>query len=218
MRSTQLQRLREVITENLRVQRDGQPIEYIDSGNVVVDACTRQNHVIFARRGCGKTLLLHYSARRLKTGDKSVYLNCEDFKRHSFPNVLIEILRALFREIDNNLSGWFGKSKRAKNIIADILKKLKDLQSRADVVDEDVRKRKYSEAGTAFDASGGADIESFHLKFGARNEAKEQAEIERSFRVHTEKLQELDRWLPELKQSIRAFLSCLSRQNVLYFK
>jgi hypothetical protein len=107
MLSNQLQRLREVITENLRVQRDGRPIEYIDSGNVVIDACTRQNHVIFARRGCGKTLLLHYSARHLKVGDKAVYLNCEDFKRHSFPNVLIEILTALFREIDRNLTGWF---------------------------------------------------------------------------------------------------------------
>jgi hypothetical protein len=118
---------------------------------------------------------------------------------------LIEILRALFREVDNNLSGWFGKSKRAKNIIADILKKLEYLQSRADVVDEDVRKKKTLEAATTIDASGGADIDRFHLKFGARNEAKEQAEVERSFKVHTEKLQELDRWLPELKQSIRSF-------------
>jgi hypothetical protein len=62
----------------------------------------------------------------LKEDDKAVYLNCENFKRHSFPNVLIEILRALFREIDNNLSGWFGKSKRAKNIIKDSLKKLEE--------------------------------------------------------------------------------------------
>ena len=122
---------------------DGQPIEYIDSGNVVIDACTRQNHVIFARRGCGKTLLLHYSAKNLKVGDKAVYLNCEDFKRHSFPNVLIEILRALFREIDINLSGWFGKSKKAKNIIREILKKLEETQNRADVLDEDVRKNNH---------------------------------------------------------------------------
>ena len=28
---------------------------------------------------------------------KSIYLNCEDFKRHSFPNVLIEIRRGMER-------------------------------------------------------------------------------------------------------------------------
>ncbi|SIS77384.1 hypothetical protein SAMN05421788_1011131 [Filimonas lacunae] len=42
---------------------------------------------------------------------KTVYLNCEDFKTHSFPNVLVEILDAVFGELQRNLSGWFGKKK-----------------------------------------------------------------------------------------------------------
>jgi hypothetical protein len=86
------------------------------------------------------------------------------------------------------------------------------MQNRADVVDEDVRKKKLSESGTAVDASVGADVDAFHLKFGARNEVKEQAEVERSFKVHTDKLQELDRWLPTLKHSIREFFE-LSRST-----
>ena len=48
---------------------------------------------------------------------QSVYLNCEDFKHHSFPNVLIEILDALFHELENNLSGWFGKKRRSRQLI-----------------------------------------------------------------------------------------------------
>ena len=95
-----LSRLREVILESLRVQRDGMQIDYINVGHALQDACAKQNHAIFARRGCGKTLLLHHSSRVLKSDMKSIYLNCEDFKRHSFPNVLIEILSALFRELD----------------------------------------------------------------------------------------------------------------------
>lgn len=87
--------LRKVITENLRVQRDGQSIDYINVGMALQNACSKQNHAIFARRGCGKTLLLHHSSRALESDMKSVYLNCEDFRRHSFPNVLIEILYAL---------------------------------------------------------------------------------------------------------------------------
>ncbi|WP_461603720.1 hypothetical protein, partial [Aeromonas salmonicida] len=80
-----LEKLREVISENLRVQRDSDPVEYISVGTALQDAKAKQNHAIFARRGCGKTLLLHHSSRNLRPELKSIYLNCEDFKRHSFP-------------------------------------------------------------------------------------------------------------------------------------
>jgi predicted AAA+ superfamily ATPase len=95
-----IKKLRILITENLRVQRGGaKPIPYIDVGNVLLDAAARQNHAVFGRHGCGKTLLLHHSAKMLPEDIKPIYLNCEDFKKHSFPNVLIEILDALFGEL-----------------------------------------------------------------------------------------------------------------------
>lgn len=120
--SRNLSKLRTIIQESLRVQRgSAEQVAYIDTGNVLSDVCARQNHVIFARRGCGKTLLLHYSARRLGEGVHSVYLNCEEFKRHSFPNVLIEILDALFGELEKHLSAWFGRKKRSKELIRKIL-------------------------------------------------------------------------------------------------
>ena len=50
--NNQLQKLRTVITENLRVQRDGDAIDYVNVGVALTDACAKQNHVIFARRGC----------------------------------------------------------------------------------------------------------------------------------------------------------------------
>jgi predicted AAA+ superfamily ATPase len=105
-----LSKLRTVITENLRVQRGGaEGVPYIDVTNALSDVVARQNHAIFARRGCGKTLLLHYSKTKLPREIKVVYLNCEDFKNHSFPNVLIEILEAVFSELDKHLTGWFGR-------------------------------------------------------------------------------------------------------------
>src|SRR4051794_29620812 len=91
-----LAKLRLVITESLRVQLQTETIDYINVGHALNDAMARQNHAVFARRGCGKTLLLHQSAKGLPANIGAVYLNCEDFKRHSFPNVLIEILRSLF--------------------------------------------------------------------------------------------------------------------------
>src|SRR5437773_11798811 len=76
-----LARLREVITENLRIQRSGpRSIPYIDVSHALPDARSRQNHVIFGRRGCGKTLLLDNAAETIYPDRKTIYLNCEDFK------------------------------------------------------------------------------------------------------------------------------------------
>ena len=136
----QLEKLRLAINENLRVQRGGaDPVPYIDVGSVLSDVRARQNHAIFARRGCGKTLLLHHSSRALDPSIKTVYLNCEDFKRHSFPNVLIEILDALFGELEGHLTGWFGKKKKSRALISSIRKDLEALRTRADTQEQNVR-------------------------------------------------------------------------------
>lgn len=131
--------LRRKVQESLRVQIGTEGIAYIDASNNLDDATARQNHVIFARRGCGKTLLLHSSSRLADESISAVYLNCEDFKQHSFPNVLIEILKAIFLEIDRNLSGWFGKKKRSKEIIKGILGRLDLIRAEQDEVTESIK-------------------------------------------------------------------------------
>ena len=137
----QLADLRKVINENLRVQRAGaDPVPYIDVSSALSDICARQNHVVFARRGCGKTLLLHHSAKKLPTTVQSVYLNCEDFKHHSFPNVLIEILDALFFELESNLPGWFGRKKKTRDLISKIRNELATLREQEDDLQTDVVK------------------------------------------------------------------------------
>jgi hypothetical protein len=119
----QLAALRRVINENLRVQRSGaDPVPYIDVSSAMSDICALQNHAVFARRGCGKTLLLKNSAKQLPANVQPVYLDCEDFKHHSFPNVLIEILDALFAQLEEDLHGWlwFGRKKKSRDLIVKI--------------------------------------------------------------------------------------------------
>ena len=98
--------LRRVISDTIRVQLGGAAaIEYVDPAHFLFDAASRNNHVIFGRRGTGKTLLLHSIAKQIPKTYKAIYINCEDYKTHSFPNVLIEILDRLFDEIEKrNLS------------------------------------------------------------------------------------------------------------------
>jgi DNA-binding NtrC family response regulator len=128
-----LNALRKVINENLRVQLGGATsIEYVDVSNALGDVASRQNHVIFGRRGCGKTLLLHAAHKIADRTTRIVYVNCEDYKQHSFPNVLIEILDRLFAELQRNLSGWFGRKKRSRELIAEIRNDLSQLKESAD--------------------------------------------------------------------------------------
>src|SRR5271154_6122629 len=125
--------LRTVVQEGIRVQRDSsEQIDYIDAAHALSDAVARQNHVVFGRRGCGKTLLLHETERRVKEDIRIVYLNCEDYKQHSFPNVLIEILDHLFEELERNLAGWFGRKKRSRELIQHIRNELSQLKKHPD--------------------------------------------------------------------------------------
>ncbi|MGH8082834.1 MAG: hypothetical protein ACREP7_19810 [Lysobacter sp.] len=208
----ELKKLRVLIQENLRVQRvGGDRVPYIDGGTALVDAASRQNHVVFARRGCGKSLLLHSSASLLSEGNKAIYLNCEDFKRHSFPNVLIEILDALFGELEVHLRGWFEKKKQSKVLIQKIRHDLAQLRHKEDVTEQQVREL---EANTSGLAEGiGVDLGApgiGGIKLGGRQDDTRKKEVERTFRLRNDKLRELDNWLPTLKKQIAEFFSLSS--------
>ena len=202
----QLEKLRLSINENLRVQRGGaDQVPYIDVGSVLSDVRARQNHVIFARRGCGKTLLLHHSSRLLDSSIESVYLNCEDFKRHSFPNVLIEILDALFAELEKHLTGWFGKKKKSRDLIANIRKDLGELRTRADIQEQDVRETESRDQEGS--AGAAAEVRAAPVSLRAVSGIKERIkkETEKNYRTLDSKIQELDTRLPRIKTQIREF-------------
>ena len=202
----QLADLRRVINENLRVQRAGvDPVPYIDVSSAFSDICARQNHAVFARRGCGKTLLLHHSAKELPSDVQPVYLNCEDFKHHSFPNVLIEVLDALFVELERNLPGWFGRKKRSRDLIAEIRRDLERLRQQ-----EDESKTEVVESHIATEEEGAKAVGSITLKgFGLAGESTSHTgtstEVELRYAQRTAKLRELNTWLPMLKRQIREF-------------
>lgn len=201
-----LQELRSIIQESLRIQRGGaHDIAYIDTGNTLSDVMTRQNHVIFARRGCGKTLLLHHSASKLPPTIKAVYLNCEDFKKHSFPNVLIEILHALFGELEKHLTGWFGRKKKSRDLIKDIRGRLERLKSRNDAVDHAVREKTSSDKSLEGAVDARVAMAPISLGVGIKNTDVSRSEVERTYQERQEKLRELDNWLPDLKRQLREF-------------
>jgi Cdc6-like AAA superfamily ATPase len=218
VKKNQLNRLRTVITESLRVQQETEKIDYINVGSVLNDARAKQNHAIFARRGCGKTLLLRESGRDIGKGIAIIYLNCEDFKQHSFPNVLIEIMSQVFKKLDQNLWGWFGKSNKSKKIIAEILAKLDALQKAADQQVESVRQTNDRETSGSVDVSVGSDIPLAPGKLQAAAGMKSKSETERTYQIYSDKIQKLDLWLPELKAQIREIFSISGKIKTVFIQ
>jgi hypothetical protein len=202
--SSSVHRLRAIVQESIRVQRHGaESVEYVDSANAIRDAVTRQNHVIFGRRGCGKTLLLHAAEKRVREDVRVVYVNCEDYKQHSFPNVLIEILDQLFGELEKHLSGWFGKKRRSRELIQEIRKDLNLLKQGPDERDANVREStsadKRADLSIAVRAKG--------LNIGKAAVTAQKAAIEQEYQQHDSKIHKLNLLLPRLKARILEFFS-----------
>ncbi len=200
------------------MQKDNAHVEYIDVGNALIDVCSKQNHTIFARRGCGKTLLLHASSRQLSSDLSVIYLNCEDFKKHSFPNVLVEILSTLFVELNKNFRGWFGKGKESKNIITGIISRLQKMQQAEDARDEAVKQTLSMGTENSASAAAGAPKSGLNLNFGINKASKTQEQTELSFQSHKDEIQDLDLWLPSLKSQIRDFFAYSKKIKVVFIQ
>lgn len=50
-------------------------------------------------------MLLEKVRKGVSQNIRAIYINCEDYKHHSFPNVLVEILDNVFTEIEEHLGG-----------------------------------------------------------------------------------------------------------------
>lgn len=212
--SNKLAKLRTIINENLRTQLDNDGVKYISTGSTLADISAKQSHCVFARRGCGKTLLLHHSRRTLPPDTKAIYINCEDFKHHSFPNVLIEILDSIFRELQVNLTGWFGKKKRLREIVVELRGSLTSLRSAPDSQNFEIRKSETNEneakenAGIKLALKGGKAEGTAELSHGAMFRGK--VDIEKKYTQNENKLQQLNHNLPEYKTQIREFFKVAS--------
>ncbi|MGR3571832.1 hypothetical protein, partial [Brevirhabdus sp.] len=199
------QKLREIITENLRIQRHSDSVEYVDTDSLILDLKARQNHAIFARRGCGKTLLMFKSAKATSDEVKTIYLNCEDFKRHSFPDVLLVILESVFLELQQNCTGWFGRKRRLKEILSEVIQDIDEIKKMPDEISKSVSVEAERSKRSGQGANAGGNFEGLDLGIKSDQSTTASLRVEQTFEEHQSKLKDLDRKLPEYKRKIREF-------------
>jgi hypothetical protein len=207
--------LRRLIQENTRIQKGlAIEIDYVDVSHALADALTRQNHVIFGRRGCGKSLLLDKVRKGVKPDVRAIYVNCEDYKHHTFPNVLIEILDAIFSEIENHLGGWFGKKKKLRELVLELRHQLEHLRKAQDERASKVVARAENETK----ASGSVGAASPHVKAELGLSSLKKQSIEEEYQVFDDKIRDLNQMLPQLKRIIEQFFVLSQKVKVIYIQ
>ena len=222
-----IKKLRTIITENLRTQKGGvEGIEYIDVFHALTDMLAKQNHVVYGRRGCGKSLLLSDTEKKIPKDVGVVYLNCEDYKNHSFPNVLIEIIDAVFLKLESNLTAWFGPEKNLKKIIKDLRREMISLKSQPDERAENVKETVTHESA-ARDSSGLSvsgqlkstvgEINS-DLNIETTTSSQVTAEIEREYQNADSKVKRLSLKIPELKRQIVEFFRISNKTKSVFIE
>ncbi len=88
-----LEKLSTVVEEATRSTREGVKYFIEPAPGVLQRALTKRHHIVFGRRGSGKSSLL----RKLETDASTdrrpvVYVDMEQFKAHSYPDVLVSVL------------------------------------------------------------------------------------------------------------------------------
>ncbi|HRK98297.1 MAG TPA: hypothetical protein PLE43_07455 [Alphaproteobacteria bacterium] len=153
MNNTNLTTVLRFIEENMRVTEQTS-IEYLDSQGVMGRLKIKQNHIIFGRRGSGKSLLLK-SLRDIAEVE-CINVNLEDFKDISFPNSIIQVQKAIIKQLIPKVASkypWysynsFKKSYPLKTRLKKQIKLLDHHLSQPDSYDQEV-KEKNSKKGTA---------------------------------------------------------------------
>jgi hypothetical protein len=212
MNIEELNKLVSFIEENTRADKVS-GIDFIDPRNFRSKVQSRQNGVVFGRRGAGKSTLL----KTLENSDKifSIYVNLEDYKDITFPNIIIKVLVRFFKVSIENLkkdnSIWKIKTYRIKRkLISKLKKEIAKLEKKTnapDSLDENRKYKKFSEE----ELKGGIKTEVVELASNLKE--YNESEIEHKWKI--DKLNELKTSIDEIKEIISSISEQTNKTIIL---
>lgn len=203
MDRTELDKLITYVEENTRADQVS-GIEFIDPRNFRNKVKGKQNYVVFGRRGAGKSTLLKTLLEDSTV--LTVYVNLEDFKDITFPNIIIKVLLSFFdniiEELLHNRSFWgnrnYFKTNRLKKRIQDISSSLEQKLEAPDNYDKRNKTVRKSEESESVGAKKGSLSGNFSSKIN------DEVEMEHSWEIN--KLNELKTSLDKVKNLIKEII------------
>ena len=122
-----IDKLTTYIEENLRATVNS-GMNFIDPKKFKSKLLSKQNHVAFGRRGAGKSSLVS----SIKSSNKHIYIyiNLEDYKDISFPNIILHVLLSMCKqllEFSSSKYPWYSlnlNSRKQKKYLKFLIKEL----------------------------------------------------------------------------------------------
>lgn len=212
MELSEIQKLIRYIEENTRADKVS-GIEFIDPRSFKSKIQGKQNYVVFGRRGAGKSTLLKTLIPQKE--NFSIYVNLEDYKDITFPNIIIKVLIRFFegsiKKLNEDISFWQFKKWRRKRKLNKSLKKLvtelnKKIAS-PDAIDE---RRKYKAT-----QQDGGNVSATANGVGAGLSYSDAAESEIEHQWKIDKLNELKTSIDKIKDLIQGISELTDKQIIL---
>jgi len=187
--------LQALIRDSFRIRPNHNP-KYIDVEGHLDRLGSKQQQVVFGRRGSGKSCLLVHYKNDIGKNHKilSIYVSTDDIKRLGYPDVLIRLLLQIMESIPSSKQKWRKFIFRETDVQKHI-KNLRKLLNRADtrkVQEEEKSESKFSGGGNYKGMSASADRTN---SLGKLSEFQEN------------KLDELERHLTDYKSAIEKELT-----------
>jgi ABC-type lipoprotein export system ATPase subunit len=93
LESTKVQNLARIVEESTRSTKEGVKYFIEPAPGTLGRAKNKRHHIIFGRRGSGKSSLLAKVTADLTVNRSPIaYVDLEEFKGHSYPDVLLSVL------------------------------------------------------------------------------------------------------------------------------
>src|SRR3989338_7720101 len=177
-------------------------IEYIDFNNNIQKLMGSQRIVVYGRKGTGKTTLLEQV--KLHSSKDSIiplFIDCKDYRNHSYPDLLIKILLSLFENLDNVKINWYSKIMN-KSLFKHEIKELKKKLEQPDSLTKEMMIENSGQEEIKSEVSSKV-IPYLNNSIGSKSTASEKQS--EKYSITTSKIYYLEKELENYKRKINEF-------------
>jgi len=196
----EIRKLKSYLESILKTEKPNiEKIEYVDFDKNKEKLLGPQRIVVYGRKGAGKTILLRQVEKINKKEDIfPLYIDCKDYKGHTYPDLLIKILLLLFKKLKSSQKNIFKKI-YSKILFDEEIKKLKEILNNPDYVKKEINKE------TSADVKADLSCKAPLINTGTSGKISEK-EIQK-FEITEEKIYLIEKELKNYKERLERWIN-----------